>query len=238
MAKERIAKILSRIQVMDENHVRQKLDEVLSSFQKRHTSLIQFFENRFEKVKRYTGKNKNLSKERKLLIGAYFTQEYAIESSALFNPSMVWHPDQSGVAMGSKRFILSLRAIGEGHISSITFRTGVISAKYMINMDESSRYVTTADNRPDQQFEKKLFRRKMSELGLLDMFSESILNTLPDYFTFSELKAGVKAILNQHNVGRNEIVASNIIMLARSNYEISFLPMQDLSARVIYPSAP
>ena len=79
------------------------------------------------------------------MIGSYFTQEYALESAALFNPSMVWHPDQSGVSAGASRFVLSLRATGEGHVSSITFRSGVIDAGSRIRMDEPTRFVAAPD---------------------------------------------------------------------------------------------
>src|SRR5205823_4760737 len=82
---------------------------------------------------------------RRLLIGSYFTQEYALESAALFNPSMVWHPDQSGLPAGSRRFILSLRATGEGHISSITFRSGRVDAENRIRMDEPTRFVAAPE---------------------------------------------------------------------------------------------
>src|SRR3974377_2370379 len=90
-----------------------------------------------------------LRENRRLLMGAYFTQEYSLVSAALFNPSMVWHPDQSGLAPGSARFILSLRATGEGHISSITFRSGVIDAKNRLMLHEASSIVTSPTVLPD-----------------------------------------------------------------------------------------
>ena len=96
---------------------------------------------RFEQVRSHLLTDRPLSDNRRMLIGSYFTQEYALESAALFNPSMVWHPDQSGLPEGSRRFILSLRATGEGHISSITFRSGVIDAESQIHMDEPTRFV-------------------------------------------------------------------------------------------------
>ena len=116
-------------------------------------------------------------------MGAYFTQEYALESAALFNPSMVWHPDQSGLPEGSRRFILSLRATGEGHISSITFRSGVIDAQNQIHIDEPTRFVTAPELVPNTLYDKNLFARKLIELGIDSPFAEQVLATLGDQFT-------------------------------------------------------
>ena len=99
----------------------------------------QFFERRFDAIRSHLPTDAPLSQNRRLLLGAYFTQEYALESAALFNPSMVWHPDQSNLAAGSRRFVLSLRAVGEGHISSITFRSGTIDDRLQIVVDEPAQ---------------------------------------------------------------------------------------------------
>ena len=114
-----------------------------------------------------------LTENRQLLLGAYFTQEYALESAALFNPSIVWHPDQSNLAAGSRRFVLSLRAVGEGHISSVTFRSGVIDGDNQLSIDEPTKFVTTPEFVPDALYEKDLFLRKLVELELGNPFTES-----------------------------------------------------------------
>ena len=126
---QRRLKVIARLMMLREEEVAAQLEAVQSEFHGRHYKPMQFFLDRFEQVKQYLITDQPLSEARKLLIGAYFTQEYSLVSAALFNPSMVWHPDQSGLPPGSARFILSLRATGEGHISSITFRSGVIDAK-------------------------------------------------------------------------------------------------------------
>src|SRR3974377_958989 len=127
-----------------------------------------------------------LRENRRLLMGAYFTQEYALESAALFNPSMVWHPDQSGLEPGSRRFLLSLRATGEGHISSITFRSGTIDAECRIRMDESTRFVTAPDLVPNTLYDKALFLRKLAELNVDGPFAGHVLATLGDQFTLAD----------------------------------------------------
>src|SRR3954453_1078561 len=100
----------------------------MSAFRGRPKRRREFFMHRFEHVRKLRLTDQPMSESRRLLIGSYFTSEYALESAALFNPSMIWPPNQSGLPDGTRRFILSLRATGEGHISSITFRSGVIDA--------------------------------------------------------------------------------------------------------------
>src|SRR5438045_5797213 len=117
----------------------------MREFRQRHQRTREFFLHRFDQVRGRLLTDLPISEGRRLLIGAYFTQEYALESAALFNPSMVWHPDQSNLSEGSRRFILSLRATGEGHISSITFRSGTIDAMNKIRIDEPTRFVVAPD---------------------------------------------------------------------------------------------
>ena len=119
---QRALKIVARVAALSEQQVAVELETVRSRFENRHRQLQTFFLRRFEQIKALLLTDSVITPQRQLLLGAYFTQEYALEGAALFNPSLVWHPDQSGVPEGSKRFILSLRATGEGHISSITFR--------------------------------------------------------------------------------------------------------------------
>jgi predicted GH43/DUF377 family glycosyl hydrolase len=181
-----------------------------------------------------------LSDERKLLIGAYFTQEYSLESAALFNPSMVWHPDQSGLPEGSRRFILSLRATGEGHISSITFRSGEIDKENRININTPTRYVTSSENIINPVYEKALFERKLLELDLLNDFAKKILSSLEDFFTITDLEECIKVLIRpfRNKVGENELTAKGILSLALSNYEIQYSAEQRLSERIIFPHSP
>ncbi len=141
---ERRIKIINRILALSEERIKEELAKVKKDFQDRHKKVPQFFLQRFEEVKEDSTTDVGLSDERKMLIGAYFSHEYSIESAALFNPSMIWHPDQSHLPEGSKRFIVSLRATGEGHISSITFRSGVVDKHCNIKLDEPEKYVTSS----------------------------------------------------------------------------------------------
>src|SRR5205085_7295921 len=134
---------------------------LFTEFHGRHQKARQFILHRFEYARQFLLTDAPISENRQLLIGGYFTQEYALESAALFNPSMVWHPDQSGLPAGSRRFILSLRATGEGHISSITFRSGVIDSENRIRMDEPTRFVTAPELVPNALYDTALFYRKL-----------------------------------------------------------------------------
>ena len=196
--------------------------------------------HRFEYAQQFLLTDAPVSENRKLLIGGYFTQEYALESAALFNPSMVWHPDQTGVAAGSKRFILSLRATGEGHVSSITFRSGTVDSNCEIALDPTPRFVTTPDMEPNPLYDKSLFQRKLVELGFSNGFVEQVLMQLHDLFSYAELQNAVNVVRRQQRTRAIEFetVANAILALGRSNYEFSFSPQQSLAERAIFPYSP
>jgi predicted GH43/DUF377 family glycosyl hydrolase len=237
---ERALKIIGRVMALDEPEVEAQFEGVMREFHARHHKIKQYFRTRFEQVKHHLLTDRTLSHDRQMLIGAYFTQEYSLESAALFNPSMVWHPDQSGLPEGSRRFILSLRATGEGHISSITFRSGVIDSVGAIHIDVPSRYVTTPDPVPNALYDKNLFQRKLFELGLANGFSELVLPLVNDQFTLDELTHAVRLVQHQNRPQQRlyEPIAKGILTVARSNYEIRYAPDQSLSERCIFPSSP
>src|SRR6266700_691646 len=156
-SEQRTINICARVTALSEQEVRALLEEVLSEFNERHQQTRDLFKARFERVKGALLTNQKLSEERQLLIGAYFTHEYALEAAALFNPSIAPHPDQSNLPEGSLRFILSLRATGEGHISSVTFRTGFVDANNKVTINEPTRYCLEPAQVPNPAYEKPLF---------------------------------------------------------------------------------
>jgi predicted GH43/DUF377 family glycosyl hydrolase len=236
----RTTRILGRILALPEETVEQQLGEVMKEFGDRHQKLHDFFMDHFQRVEPFLFTDAPVSRARQQLIGAYFTQEYSLESAALFNPSMVWHPDQSGLERGEKRFILSLRAVGEGHISSITFRSGIVDSQNQIRMNPTSRFVTTPEIHPNAEYEKQLFAKKLGELDLACDFTNQVLGCLCDSFDFESLQNSVQSILREAGPHRSEDVrtASGIMSLAQSNYELGYPPEQDLSERIIFPSTP
>ncbi len=239
-SENRIEKIIARVSSLPEAEVERLLESVMREFRERHQRTREFFLHRFEQVRDHLLTDRPLSESRRLLIGSYFTQEYALESAALFNPSMVWHPDQSGLPDGSRRFILSLRATGEGHISSITFRSGVIDAENRIRMDEPTRFVAAPDLVPNALYDKNLFYRKLTELGINGPLTEQVMAALGDRFTLDDLERTLQNVL-RHNRARQrefEPIAHTMLVLAKANYEIRFDPELNVSERIIFPSSP
>jgi len=237
---DRVLRIIGRVCTLSEVEVSQLISHVLEEFHGRHQKPKAYFERRFRDLKHHLLTDTPLSENRRLLLGAYFTQEYALESAALFNPSLVWHPDQSDLPSGSRRFAMSLRAVGEGHISSIVFRSGTINCDLGIEIDEPVRFVTTPRYVPDSCYENDLFRRKLIELGLGNTFTYEVLAALPTEFTLEELETRLQASLREHRSIHNELapLVDRVVMLAKSNYEIQYTPDHELSERVVFPFSP
>ncbi len=236
----RIERIIARVSALPEIEVESLLEKVMHEFRGRHQRTREFFLHRFEQVRKHLITDQPLTENRQLLIGSYFTSEYALESAALFNPSMVWHPDQTGLPAGSRRFIVSLRATGEGHISSITFRSGVIDAESRIRVDEPTRLVVAPDLVPNSLYEKALFYRKLTELGINGPLTQMVMASLDEQFTLEILTRTIKDALRRNRVRQNEFepIAATMLVLAKSNYEIQFNPELNVSERVIFPSSP
>src|SRR5947207_3601044 len=171
-------KVGARVMALAEAEVNTLLEQVLSEFGDRHQQISRLLETRFEQVRHYLLTDLPISAERKQLLGAYFTHEYALEAAALFNPSIVPHPDQSAVPPGGLRFVLSLRATGEGHISSVTFRTGLVDAKNQVTINKPTPFLVEPKQIPNATYEKSLFERKLYELALTSPFSRQLLAEL------------------------------------------------------------
>ncbi len=233
-------RIVARVMALPDEKVTCLLSQVLGEFADRHERVEQLFRKRFEQVNLYLESDKQLSPERQALIGAYFTHEYSPESAALFNPSIVPHPDQSGLPKGALRFILSLRATGEGHISSITFRTGTISTQHRIALTPPVPLVTEPERVPNAAYAKGLFAHKLEEAGVQNDFCRRVLDQLHEDFTLKELRqvllaSGLTADTSDATATR---AARGILLLAESNYEVNFASDSRVSQRVLFPTAP
>jgi predicted GH43/DUF377 family glycosyl hydrolase len=137
--KTRANHIVDRVVALDPETVAHQLAEVLENFQDRHRNLLDIFEARADEMEEAFAAHGAFTNEQRRLVGAYFLHEYSFEAAALFNPSIVAHPNQYGAPEGGRRFILSLRAVGEGHVSSLTFRSGSIAADGKVTVDPSAR---------------------------------------------------------------------------------------------------
>ena len=240
MSDQRSVKICARVMALPESEVHSLLEQVLAEFGERHPKVCEFLKRQFDEVRPYLLNGQKLSEERELLLGGYFTHEFSLEAAALFNPSIVPHPDQSGLPPGSLRFILSLRATAEGHISSITFRTGLLDANNNITVDTPTRFSLEPMQVSNAIYEKGLFQRKLQELGLAGGFNEQVLKCLGDTFTLDDLRTCVSLeVARLHTPDKEtKTVARQTLMLAQSNYEVQFSPDSRLSERVLFPATP
>lgn len=233
----RITTIIGRALALTETEVGHALDELRAEFDTRHFDVESVMLHHYQKVLPHVFTERKLSRNRRLLIGALFSGEYALESAALFNPSIVPHPDQTGVPDGGLRFIMSLRATGEGHISSIEFRSGMINANGCITMDEISRFLTVPEVLPNPRYHKRRFVTKLHEMCPQNEFYAAVIAPLGDWFTLSELKKSIAVVKEQIQPNTLELtrVLERVQWLAESNYELRFPPHLAMSERIIFP---
>ena len=235
--KERANHIIDKILKLSEENVNTIVEQVIEDFSTRHKNIWQVFMKHYKKVSHLLPSKIKLSDERKILIGAYFSSEYSIEAAAFFNPSIVIHPDQSHLTEGHLRIILSFRATGEGHVSSVEFRSGVLDEKNNIIFDPISRYVEPPEVIENPIYDKHTFRLKLKELDYNNEISKSIFEKLPDNFTLVQLKDAVRNKSNEENRSNAfvERTVRNILWLAKSNYEVEFRKDRKISERVLFP---
>lgn len=233
-------KIVARVMSMSDAEADANLAEVVREFAGRHRGLEQLLARRFEQVRRYLVSDADISRARRLLLGAYFSQEYTLESAGLFNPSIIWHPDQSGVPAGARRFVLSLRAVGEGHLSSITFRSGLVTADGEISIDPPQPFVTTPDVAADERCDKEFLRRVFFERDILDAFATRVLERLDDTFTWRELETVVELCAEETRrlADPRPSSADDIRALTRANYDVLYPAETGLAERVVFPYSP
>jgi predicted GH43/DUF377 family glycosyl hydrolase len=233
----RISKIIQRIMSLSETAAKNLIAQIMIDFSGRHKDIGHIFERHLNQVKGYLPRDAMLSDVQKALIGAYFTMEYSIESAALFNPSIVLHPDQGDLDEGSLRFIMSLRATGEGHVSSIVFRSGVLDRHTRFFFDPISDFVETPDLQLDPVYDRYLFQLKLNEMEACNEVTAHILDQLPEDFTYKELKEKIGALRVRpiFSKARQNQTFKIIYWLANSNYEVGFHPDHKISERVIFP---
>ena len=194
LEKNRITTIIGRALLLSDQEVEDELKIIREEFRARHFDIEEVMLYHFQMVERHVFTQRELSLERKLLIGAMFSGEYALESAALFNPSIVPHPDQSELPTDALRFVMSLRATGEGHISSIEFRSGIIDAEGMVRMDEISKCLTVPHVLRDPSYNKQRFLNKLQEMGADGQNTSAVMDSLPDLFTLTDLKLSIETV--------------------------------------------
>ena len=238
---DRTRTIIRRILDFSDQGVTRALNSVLADFSTRHRNITTIFEKHFHTVKDALASDSDvfttrLSRERKLLIGAYFTSEYAIEAAAFFNPSIVEDPNQGNLEEGQKRVIVSFRAVGEGHISSIVFRSGIITQANELVFKPVGRFVDLPEAMKLHVYDKGQFLAKLHEMHIQKDIISTVMDRLGDTFLYRELQQSISEVTSEITLSyTKKKVIDSINWLASSHYEISFSLDTDISERVIFP---
>lgn len=237
---QRTQKMVSHIMMLEEKQVIDTLEHTLREFARRHRNISSIFFKHCEKIRgiiegmqiNYDG----LSQERKMLIGSYCTMEYAIESAAFFNPSIVEDFDQSDLEEGEKRIIISFRATGEGHISSIVFRRGILDKNNNLRVIKIGNSIDKAEIVHKTLYNKERFLVKLAEMHTSDKYTAHFMQNLPDEFEYAVLKNMVNKALNDPMIRQERRTAlEEVIWLADSFYDLQFKHDSDIAERVIFP---
>jgi len=234
-AEPRTSAVVARILALDDEEVEQSLDDVAARFENRHRDLrATFLRHAGELADRLDPRFK-LSETRRLLLGATFTTEYAIEGAALCNPSMVAHPDQTGVAEGSLRFVMSLRAIGEGHRSSIEFRTGTVDRHGRVNIEPAPPFATRGLTEA-VPLDATVFRSELRRLGMDGESGDFVLDALGEKFGADELEERLARLRVQLATHRRDGAIIPVIRgIAERTYGVRFPEDTSLAERVLLP---
>lgn len=237
-AESRATGVLSRILTLPEEAVHAAVEHVRTEYFGRHRDLPGILAAHYAQIAHRIPRGDPLTEDRKALLGATFTNEYSIEGAALFNPSVVPHPDQGGLPTGAVRFVLSLRAVGEGHLSSIEFRTGVWGPGPTLHLDDPGPHVekgTIVRTRHDRE----VFADRLREEGADTESTRYLLGRLGAEFDYPELESALYALHGQqvtrHGAGRTEEIARS---LARNSYRVVFDVDSRVAERVLWPHAP
>ena len=231
---DRALRVINRVLALSDKNITETLEKIFLEFKDRHRNIQEKFLEKYNSYSHLIDKNETLAEEKKLLIGAYLSKEYSIEAAALFNPSIVPHPDQSGIEEGELKFIMSLRATGEGHISSVEFREGIISKSNEINMIPATKYVS-AGKRIDKKFSKDLLLKKCINQNCL---AENVLDNFKEEFKIKEydeyLEDNSKIVLRDVKTTKCIEFLDDYI---DSNYEVIFGNDLPIAERVLFPSS-
>jgi predicted GH43/DUF377 family glycosyl hydrolase len=232
----RVHAIIERLCSLAAGEADTMLDQLERSFESVHPDIDEVFLKHFEMIEHHVPAAAKANDRMRRLIGACFTMEYAIESCALFNPSMVLAVDQFGLPVGSERFLMSLRATGEGHISSIVFRQGVVDAAGRISIEPPGKYSRMLNPILPADFEREDFIRELRALDAWNDHAQAAMALVGDRFTRSQLSDAIDQVRTKTSVsGKSEESIDNLLSLTRANYELRRPASSDASELVIFP---
>ena len=234
--------LIQAVLQLSEDEASSALSKTLRDYSMRHRNISKIFENHFKKVVHLFSElgvdPEGITETRKILIGSYFTMEYSIESAAFFNPSIVEHPYQTETGPGELRVIISFRATGEGHISSIVFRTGVLDQHNNLTLETVGNMLEEAEHIRRHVYNKESFSKKLDQIQDIKSIipPNLILDRLNDEFTYGELRNCIEEARRAHHLeSQKELLFNQIIWLASSHYELQFSLDTNISERVIFP---
>ncbi|MBA2762533.1 MAG: glycosidase, partial [Segetibacter sp.] len=235
---ERSLLIIAKVIQMEDKDAQTLLGNTMIEFSNRYRNIQSIFLKHFNLTKHLLPDREqhDLSEEKKLLIGSYFTMEYSIEAAALFNPSIMEDSDQYGAGAGQKKVIVSFRATGESHISSLVFRQGLLDENGMIHLEPAGRFFGEGVVAQQDRDNKMVFATLLSQMVLPDDIISHILDQLKDPFSYKEIEVVLKdALLQIESVAERKKIRYEILSMVNTNYELNFLPDSLLSERVIFP---
>ena len=236
---DRAKELIKRVMTLDEDTVFSILSPLLQEYSKRHRNITRILDRNCSKLKPLFKElkidYKRLKDYRKLLIGSYFTHEYSVESAAFFNPSIVEDPDQTELQEGNKRVIISFRAVGEGHISSITFRRALIDQNNEISVLPAGNYIDEAEIVRNAIYNRKLFFNKAAVTQTNVAILKDLESKLDSHFEYSNLRSIIIDSQKLQQDDMKKLEYDKILWLADSYYEIVFSLDTDISDRVIFP---
>src|ERR1700754_5227336 len=236
---DRAKEVIERVMNISEEVAFSIVSSLLQEYSKRHRNITRILNRHCSKLKPLFSELNidydTLTVYRKLLIGSYFTHEYSIESAAFFNPSIIDDPDQTELKEGEKRVIINFRAVGEGHISSITFRRALIDQNNNITVTPAGSYIDEAEIVRNAVYNKKLFFDKAVATQInIDVLKE-VEGKLDHHFEYSNLRSIILDSQKLQEDDLKKLEYDKVLWLADSYYEIVFSLDTDLSDRVIFP---
>ena len=235
-SESRATGVVARILALDEVDVKRRLDDLIQRFSPRHRDLAATFSHHANRIGNRLDPEAELSEERWLLLGATFTHEYSVEGAALCNPSVVAHPEQDAAAMGDLRLVMSVRGIGEGHRSSIGFRTGTVTAGGAVVIDDAAPFPTLPTVQPGV-FDRDVFHGRLRALGHDSESAGYVLDNLADTFTADELESQLGVLAGQHDTRRTaHTTAALLRSIGDCSYSARFATETDISERVLSPA--
>ena len=242
LSDERSVNLIRKVLDMPKAELNITLSQLLRGYARRHRNISRTLEKNFAKISPVIEsmgiKPNGLLANQKSMIGAYFTLEYSIESAAFFNPSIVEAPDQTEIRSNEKRVVISFRATGEGHISSIVFRSGILDKNNNLILEPVGKMLAEADKIKRNLYKKREFEQKLREMheGKKIVSPGLILDKLNDTFTYGELMRNLVEARHLNKLSDDEnIMLDHMMWLASSHYEINFTIDSAISERVIFP---